>query len=46
MEKPETETTATRRQVWNAGKKCGANRALKRKNMGDPILSQLTPKPS
>jgi len=29
MEMPETELTATRRPVWNAGRAAGAKRALK-----------------
>ena len=33
MEVPETETTATKRQVWNAGRTVGAKRALKPKQI-------------
>lgn len=34
MEMPETEATATKRQVWNAGRMVGAKRALKPKQIG------------
>lgn len=33
MEMPETETTASKRQVWNAGRTVGAKRALKPKQI-------------
>ena len=33
MEMPETETTSTKRQVWNAGRTVGAKRALKPKQI-------------
>ncbi len=33
METPETETTATKRQIWNAGRSVGAKRALKPKQI-------------
>ena len=33
MEMPETEPTATKRQVWNAGRTVGAKRALKPKQI-------------
>jgi len=33
METPETETTATKRQVWNAGRTVGAKRVLKPKQI-------------
>jgi len=33
MEMPETEPTATERQVWNAGRTVGAKRALKPKQI-------------
>lgn len=33
MESPETELTATKRQVWNAGRAVGAKRALKPKQI-------------
>jgi hypothetical protein len=33
MEMPETEPTATRRPVWNAGRTVGAKRALKPKQI-------------
>jgi hypothetical protein len=33
MEMPETESTATKRQVWNAGRTVGAKRALKPKQI-------------
>jgi hypothetical protein len=33
MEMPETETTATKRPVWNAGRSVGAKRALKPKQI-------------
>jgi hypothetical protein len=33
METPETETTSTKRQVWNVGRSVGAKRALKPKQI-------------
>lgn len=33
METPETETAATKRQIWNAGRSVGAKRALEPKRM-------------
>lgn len=41
MEMPETETTAPKRQVWNAGRAVGAKRALKPKQVWE-ILFHLS----
>ena len=35
MEMPETESTATKRRAWNAGRSVGAKRALKPKQIWD-----------
>ena len=42
MEMPETEPTATKRPVWNAGRTVGAKRALKPKQYGRSDFTSIS----
>lgn len=41
MEMPETEPTATKRLVWNAGRTVSAKRALKPKQIGRDVAERV-----
>ena len=42
MEMPETELTATKRPVWNAGRTVGAKRVLKQSRSGKFVFTSIS----
>ena len=42
MEMPETELTAAKRLVWNAGRTVGAKRALNRNRSGKSVFTSIS----
>lgn len=42
MERPETEITAAKRPVWNAGRTVGAKRALKPKQIWETASTSIS----
>lgn len=42
MEMPETELTATKRPVWNAGRTVGAKRALNQSRSGKSVFTSIS----